>query len=111
MTNTEIVADIISLVRRYAIGSVLLSHEERIHRAIERLKAAHSFSKQELNWLGRIENYLINDSVLNVSVFDTDERFKVKGGFKKLDKVFHGELANIVHELNTYLYDDKGRAA
>lgn len=111
MTNAEMAADIISLVRRYAIGSVLLSHEERIHRAVERLKAAHSFSKQELNWLDRIETYLINDSVLNASVFDTDERFKSKGGFKKLDKVFHGGLVDIVHELNTYLYDDKGRAA
>jgi type I restriction enzyme R subunit len=111
MTNAEMAADIITLVRRYAIGSVLLSHKERIHRAVERLKAAHSFSKQELNWLMRIETYLINDSVLNVSVFDTDERFKGKGGFKKLDKVFHGELVDIVHELNTYLYDDKGHAA
>jgi len=78
---------------------------------VERLKSAHSFSKQELNWLDRIETYLINDSVLNTSVFDADERFKSKGGFKKLDKVFHGELVDIVHELNTYLYDDKGRAA
>ena len=111
MANAEMAADIISLVRRYAIGSILLSHEERIHRAVERLKSAHSFSKQELNWLDRIETYLINDSVLNTSVFDADERFKSKGGFKKLDKVFHGELVDIVHELNTYLYDDKGRAA
>lgn len=111
MTNTEMVADIISLVRRYAIGSELLSHEERIRRAIERLKAAHAFSRQELNWLGRIESYLVNDSVLNVSVFDSDERFKGKGGFKKLDKVFHGELAGIVRELNAYLYDDRGSVA
>lgn len=111
MTNVEMTADIISLVRRYAIGSILLSHEERIHRAVERLKSAHNFSKQELNWLDRIETYLINDSVLNVSVFDADERFKSKGGFKKLDKVFRGELESIVRELNTYLYDDKGQAA
>lgn len=111
MTNQEMTADIISLVRRYAIGSPLVSHEERIRRAVQRLKDAHDFSKQELNWLSRIETYLINDSVLNTSVFDTDERFKSKGGFKKIDKVFHGELANVVVELNTYLYDDKERAA
>lgn len=111
MTNKEITADIISLVRRYAIGSPLVSHEERIRRAVQRLKDAHDFSKQELNWLTRIETYLINDSVLNTAVFDTDERFKSKGGFKKIDKVFHGGLANVVVELNTYLYDDKERVA
>lgn len=111
MTNQEMTADIISLVRRYAIGSPLVSHEERIRRAVQRLKDAHDFSKQELTWLSRIEIYLEYDSVLNTSVFDTDERFKSKGGFKKIDKVFHGELANVVVELNTYLYDDKERAA
>lgn len=111
MTNQEITADIISLVRRYAIGSPLVSHEERIRRAVQRLKDAHDFSRQELNWLTRIETYLINDSVLNTAVFDTDERFRSKGGFKKIDKVFHGALANVVVELNTYLYDDKERVA
>ena len=111
MTNQEMTADIISLVRRYAIGSPLVSHEERIHRAVQRLRDTHDFSKQELTWLSRIEVYLEYDSVLNTSVFDTDERFKSKGGFKKIDKVFHGELANVVVELNTYLYDDKERAA
>lgn len=111
MTNQEMTADIISLVRRYAIGSPLVSHEERIHRAVQRLRDSHDFSKQELNWLSRIETYLINDSVLNTSVFDTDERFRSKGGFKKIDKVFHGTLASVVVELNTYLYDDKERAA
>lgn len=111
MTNQEMTADIISLVRRYAIGSPLVNHEERIRRAVQRLENAHNFSKQELNWLSRIETYLINDSVLNTSVFDTDERFKSKGGFKKIDKAFHGELASVVVELNTYLYDDKERVA
>lgn len=111
MANQEMTADIISLVRRYAIGSPLVSHEERIHRAVQRLRDTHDFSKQELTWLSRIEVYLEYDSVLNTSVFDTDERFKSKGGFKKIDKVFHGELANVVVELNTYLYDDKERAA
>lgn len=110
-TNSEMTADIISLVRRYAIGSPLLSHEERIHRAVDKLKSAHDFSRQEANWLDRIEKYLINDSVLNTAVFDEDDRFKSNGGFKKINKVFRGELTDIVRELNTYLYDDKGRVA
>ena len=111
MTNEEITADIISLIRRYAIGSVLISHEARIHKAVNRLKSAHSFSKQELNWIARMEKYLIEESVLNVSVFDEDGRFKSKGGFDKINKVFQNNLENIVLELNEYLYDDGGRTA
>ena len=38
LTNEEIAADIISLIRRYAIGSALISHEARIRRAVDKLK-------------------------------------------------------------------------
>ena len=111
MTNEEITADIISLIRRYAIGSALISHEDRIHKAVSKLKSVHSFSKQELNWIARMEKYLIEESVLNVSVFDEDGRFKSKGGFDKINKVFQNNLESIVLELNEYLYDDGGRTA
>jgi len=111
MTNEEITADIISLIRRYAIGSTLISHEARIRRAVDRLRKAHSFSKQELNWISRMEKYLMEESVLNVSVFDEDGRFKAQGGFAKINKVFQNKLESIVLELNEYLYDDGGHAA
>lgn len=111
LTNEEIVADMISLIRRYAIGSTLLSHEARIRRAVERLERAHYFSKQEINWLGRMEKYLLEESVLNITVFDEDGRFKSQGGFTKINKVFRNELESIVLELNEYLYDDGGRTA
>lgn len=111
MTNEEITADIISLIRRYAIGSALISHEARIHRAVDKLKKAHSFSKRELNWIQRMEKYLIEESVLNVSVFDEDGRFKAQGGFQKINLIFNNELEKIVLELNEYLYDDGGHTA
>lgn len=111
LTNEEIAADIISLIRRYAIGSTLISHEARIHRAVEKLKKAHDFSKQELSWISRMEKYLMGESVLNVQAFDEDSRFVSYGGFNKINKVFKNELENIVLELNEYLYDDGGSAA
>lgn len=52
-----------------------------------------------------------SQSVLNVSVFEEDGRFKAMGGFAKINKVFAGQLENIVRELNEYLYDDGGSAA
>ena len=111
MTNEEIAADIISLIRRYAIGSILISHEARIRRAVDKLKKAHKFSKQELNWIARMEKYLMEESVLNVTVFDEDGRFKAQGGFAKINKVFGNKLESIILELNEYLYDDGGKFA
>lgn len=111
ITSEEITADIISLVRRYAIGSPLVSHQARIRRAVDKLKKAHNFSKVELNWLSRIESYLLNESVMNVKVFDEDERFKTNGGYKRLNQIFRNNLEGIITELNEYLYDDGGRTA
>ena len=111
ITSEEITADIISLVRRYAIGSPLVSHQARIRRAIDKLKKVHNFSRVELNWLSRIESYLLNESVMNVKVFDEDERFKTNGGYKRLNQIFRNNLEGIITELNEYLYDDGGRTA
>ena len=111
LTNEEIAADIISLIRRYAIGSELISHEARIRRAVDKLKRSHPFTKQELSWLSRMEKYLMEESVLNVSVFDEDGRFKAQGGFAKINKVFGNQLESVILELNEYLYDDGGNIA
>lgn len=111
LTNEEMAADIISLIRRYAIGSTLISHEARIRRAVDKLKKAHKFTAIEQKWIGRMEKYLMEESVLNISVFDEDTRFRSEGGFKKIDRIFQNKLESIVLELNEYLYDDGGRSA
>lgn len=111
MTNEEIAADIITLIRRCAIGADLVSHEAKIRRAVQRLKKAHKFSGLELGWLAKMEQYLMKESVLNVSVFDEDTRFHEAGGFAKINKAFAGKLESVVLELNEYLYDDGGETA
>lgn len=111
MSNQDIAADIISFIRTYGVNAELLGHEERIRRAVARLKQAHSFSSAEEKWIDRMEKYLLNESVLSVRTFDESVMFKDKGGFAALDNLFHHQLENIVTELNTYLYDDGGLAA
>lgn len=112
MTNAEMTADIISLIRRYTLGASLVSHEEKIKNAVQKLKSAHNFTTQELNWINRIEKYLLNESLINVEIFDeVGTAFKNSGGFNRINKAFDGNLANIIDELNNYLYDDGGNAA
>ena len=112
LSNAEMTADIISLIRRYALGSELVNHADKISNAVKRLKAAHNFSNAELKWRDRIEKYLLNETLIDVSSFnETNTAFKQNGGFERINKVFGGELANILDELNIYLYDDGGNAA
>ena len=53
----------------------------------------------------------MEESVLNIAVFDEDGRFKAQGGFAKINKVFGGKVESIILELNEYLYDDGGKSA
>ena len=107
LTNSEITADIISLIRRYALGVQLMNHTDKISNAISRIKTAHNFSAQELKWLDRIEKYLLNETLIDTSSFDeVGTAFKQNGGFYRINKIFGGRLSEILDELNSYLYDD-----
>lgn len=58
-----------------------------------------------------MEKYLLEESVLNVSVFNEDGRFRAQGGFTKINKVFGNQLETVIRELNEYLYEDGGETA
>lgn len=106
LKNEDIAADIISFIRQQALGTTLISHEARIKNAMEKVKKNHTFKKMELDWLNRIETYLLNESVLSKESFDTGA-FRTQGGFKRIDKIFGNQLEEIIQEVNTYLYDDR----
>ncbi|MDD4802632.1 MAG: type I restriction-modification system endonuclease [Syntrophomonas sp.] len=110
LKNEDIAADIISFIRQQAIGSALISHENRIRNAVERLRKNHDFSKMELGWIDRIETNLLLESVLDKDTFETGS-FKTTGGFTRINKIFKNQLNEIIKELNDYLYDDGGNVA
>ncbi len=104
MTNEDIAADIISFIRQRSIGSALISKDERIHTAIAKTKNAHpELTKVQLNWLERIETYLLKEVVLNRESFDAPQ-FKMKGGYVAVDKAFGNKLDKIIDEINDYMY-------
>lgn len=104
MTNEDIAADIISFIRQRSMGDALVSKEERIHSAIVKTKAAHpELSKVQLNWLKRIEAYLLKEVVLNKESFEAPQ-FKIKGGYAAADKAFGNKLDVIIDEINSHMY-------
>lgn len=107
MTNEEITADIISIIRQQALGDALISHEEKIKTAMVRLKLMHpELNKIQLKWLERIEKYLLKENILNKETFET-EAFKMQGGFKKMNQIFTNKLDDYIDEINEYLYENK----
>ena len=104
--NQDMAADIISLVRQAALASPLVSHAERVHRAMVRLRQQHNFTQGEENWLKRFEKILQKEEIFNRETFEEDDRLKHAGGFQTANKAFGNQLDGILDELNDYLYDD-----
>ena len=110
MTNQDIVADIIAFIHQQALGSTLISHEQRVKHAFAKLRVNHDFNKTQLDWLKRIEKVLLEESVLDEQIFEVGA-FKNAGGFTIIDRRFGGKLREIITELNEYLYEDGGSVA
>ena len=102
--NEQIVADIISHVRRAVLHTPILNHEERVKAAFTKLIANNNFNKMQLDLLDKIKTYMLHESLLNVETFEAPA-FKMEGGFVRFDKKFAGRLLEIIRQINTYIYE------
>jgi type I restriction enzyme, R subunit len=103
--NEDIAADIISFIRTMAIGSSLVSHEERIQKAVNDIRQMKDWNKVQLKWIDRIEKQLLQETVLRVEDLN-DSPFDDAGGFDRLNKIFEHQLTDVMNRLNNNLYTD-----
>lgn len=104
VSNERIVADIIAFVRRAVLKTPLVNRDERVKMAFSKLIAAHHFNKMQLDLLEKIKIYMLHESILNTETFEAPA-FKMDGGFARFNKKFGGQLAEIIREINTYIYE------
>lgn len=104
VTNERIVADIIAFVRRAVLKTPLVNHDDRVKMAFSKLISAHHFNKMQLDLLDKIKVYMLHESILNTETFEAPA-FKMDGGFARFNKKFGGQLAEIIREINTYIYE------
>lgn len=103
MKNEDIMADIISFVKNAIDNEPVIDHTEKITLAVNKIRYKQKWTTLQLKWINIIEQQLLIGYVMHREDFETGS-FKSKGGFKKIDKIFNGELENIVEEINDYLY-------
>lgn len=101
--NEEVAADIISYIRTLAVGNALLSHQERISRAVKKVKALQPWNAVQIKWLDRIEKQLLKETVLQPDDLNEDP-FSEAGGYKRLDKIFDNKLSIVIDTINENLY-------
>ena len=102
--NEQIVAEIIAYVRQAVLKTPVSNHEERVKSAFSRLISESKFNKMQLDLLEKIKTYMLHESILNAETFEAPA-FKMEGGFARFDKKFAGQLNDIIHRINTYIYE------
>lgn len=99
--NKEL-ADIISIIRHAATGSELLTAEQRVNKAMMKIKSNRSFTDEQGKWLELIKRHLTENLIMEKADVDLLPIFVREGvSWGKLDKVFGGELEQIIDEINT----------
>jgi type I restriction enzyme R subunit len=101
--NQDLAADIISFIRTLALDTDLVSHEERIKNAVNKIKNSRNWNATQLKWLDRFEKQLLVETVLTKADLDSTP-FRQEGGFSRLNKIFENDLENILVTLNENLY-------
>lgn len=102
--NQDIAARLVGHIRRAAIGDPLQPFEERVDKALARIKEQHDWNSEQLTWLDRLA-----DSIKEKVVLD-DDTFKVgnyrrRGGKPKLMHLFDDQLDELLAEFSQLIWD------
>ncbi len=106
MTNQDIAARIVGYIRQAAIGDALVPYEQRVDRALQSILASKGWTTPQRQWLQRIAaqtkaNLIVDRAALD----DPDLVFKREGGgFARLDRIFGGELEQVLDTFNESLW-------
>lgn len=93
--------DIISMVKHAANKSEpLLSPDERVSRAIHKVTAGKHLTYEQLKWMEYIKEHLKQNMTLDKTDFEELPVFSDRGGYSKFKRVFAGNYAQIINEIN-----------
>jgi type I restriction enzyme R subunit len=106
MTNQDIAARIIGYIRQAALGDALIPYEQRVDQALRKILASRNWTTPQRQWLQRIAaqtkaNLIVDREALD----DPDLIFRREGGgFARLDRIFGGELTQVLETFNDALW-------
>lgn len=103
--NEDIAADIISFIRTLAVGSALVSHDDRIRNAVNKVRALKNWNKTQNNWIDRFEKQLLQETVLQKENLN-ESPFTDDGGYQRLNKIFDNQLDEVIDLINDQLYKE-----
>lgn len=105
-TNQDIAAGIIGYIRRAAIGDPLVPFEQRVDKALAKIMASRSWSGAQRQWLQVIADQTKANIVVDQDALDDQAQLfrQQGGGFTRLNKVFDGELQQVLARFNEAIW-------
>jgi len=93
--------DIISMIKHAAHEEeALLTAQERVSKAFDKVTEGKSFTADQLLWLDRIRAHLTANLSIDKEDFDYIPVFADYGGWSKASRVFEGQLVTLITEFN-----------
>jgi type I restriction enzyme, R subunit len=101
LVHNKALADIISMVKHAAKEEEpILTAEERVDGALQKVMIGKSFNEEQFNWLGLIREHLIKNLTIEMEDFEYAPIFERVGGLSKARKVFGQQIESLISSLN-----------
>jgi type I restriction enzyme, R subunit len=102
-TNQDIAASIVGYIRSVVLEQPLIAHAERVQAAMKEIITSRSWTDPQRKWLERIGKQLEQEVIVDREAFESGQ-FKAMGGFGRLNKVFKGELEEILRNISDAMW-------
>ncbi len=105
-TNQDVAARILGYIRQAAIGDPLVPYDQRVDAALHKMLASRAWTTPQRQWLYKLAaqtkaNLIVDRAALD----DPDLLFQREGGgFTRLDRIFGGELQEVLDTFNESLW-------
>jgi type I restriction enzyme, R subunit len=101
--NEDIAESIIGYIRQAALGDPIVSYDERVKKAMKRILSKRVWTVPQRKWLERIGEQITHEFIMDRKALD-QEPFEKDGGFKRLNRIFEGQLEVILGDINEELW-------
>lgn len=107
--DVDVAATIIGFIRQRALGSPLVPYEQRVDRALAKVRAMRAWTPPQKQWLDRIAKQLKLEVIVDRAVFDAGN-FRAVGGYKTLDRTLDGQLEQVLERFGEEIWSDNPAA-
>jgi type I restriction enzyme R subunit len=101
VAHHKALVDIISMVKQAVVEeSRLMTAEERVQKAVQRVVAGREFTMEQAKWIDYIRQHLMANLSIDANDFDNVPVLANRGGLGRANNVFEGQLEELLDELN-----------